>query len=409
MVLKLREKLLELLKEKLPKTSSNGLDKFYFAPNIPKEKMRKMISEFDITLKSNEILAFTDITLFGGCSNGYLYTEEGFYFCDLFEDPYYVNYNDLNLHGFGILEETKLSVTLTSGKSLIYGSCAPQGLKDLLRDINEELSTNIETSKSRKSGSVKLESKKDKCHAIIHGAAVAAGGIGAGLAQVPLADTIPITGLQIGMIVSIAKVFGVELTEGAAKGWLGGAAGSIAGRQVVGLLVGWVPGIGNAIKGGTASLLTEAIGWAAVKHFENLEQETEDAFKHGMKAGEKNTKEKFEKILKTVKNRDYFLISAIVMIFYMNDNKIDIEAEKRIEIMLSSLDLFYKSIIEMEIKKIREANNLKEVKNYVEKIEKESLTGLEELIKDFSTINPSSEKNYKKDEILSMIDEMRQS
>ena len=41
-----------------------------------------------------------------------------------------------------------------------------------------------------------LEDRREKCHVIIHGAAVTTGGIGAGLAQIPLADSIPITAAQ---------------------------------------------------------------------------------------------------------------------------------------------------------------------------------------------------------------------
>ena len=37
------------------------------------------------------------------------------------------------------------------------------------------------------------QDQKIKCNAIIHSAAVAAGGVGAGLAQVPLADNVFIT------------------------------------------------------------------------------------------------------------------------------------------------------------------------------------------------------------------------
>ena len=65
-----------------------------------------------------------------------------------------------------------------------------------------------------------FEDRRDKCHAIIHGASAATAAIGAGLAQIPLADSIPITAAQVGMIVSIAKVYDVDISEGAAKGLL---------------------------------------------------------------------------------------------------------------------------------------------------------------------------------------------
>ena len=51
----------------------------------------------------------------------------------------------------------------------------------------------------------------NKCHAIIHGASGGAGAAGA--IPLPLADTIPITGAQIGMIVSLGKVFDIEVSH----------------------------------------------------------------------------------------------------------------------------------------------------------------------------------------------------
>jgi len=44
------------------------------------------------------------------------------------------------------------------------------------------------------------EVEKKKCHVIIHSAAVIAGGVGTGLAQIPLTDNVVITSIQIGMI-----------------------------------------------------------------------------------------------------------------------------------------------------------------------------------------------------------------
>ena len=67
-------------------------------------------------------------------------------------------------------------------------------------------------------GNVELPTElKKKCHAIIHTASVAAGGVGTGLAQIPLADNVVITPIQITMIISLAAVFDIRLTEGAAR------------------------------------------------------------------------------------------------------------------------------------------------------------------------------------------------
>jgi len=104
-------------------------------------------------------------------------------------------------------------------------------------------------------------------HAIIHSAAVAAGGVGAGLAQVPGSDGPVLVTIQTGMILGIAQQYGVSLTKAAAADLVMTFAASMAGRGVSQVLVGWIPGLGNAINASTAAAITEAIGWAADAYF----------------------------------------------------------------------------------------------------------------------------------------------
>ena len=118
------------------------------------------------------------------------------------------------------------------------------------------------------------EEEKSKCHGIIHSAAIAAGGIGAGLAQLPMADTVPITAIQIGMIVSLGTVFDRDITETVAQSILSGAVASIGGRAISQVLMGWLPGLGNIINAGTAAAITEAVGWYVAKTF--TEEENND-------------------------------------------------------------------------------------------------------------------------------------
>ena len=101
--------------------------------------------------------------------------------------------------------------------------------------------------------------QKKKCHAIIHAASVAAGGAGAGMAQIPGSDNAVITPIQLTMTISLGKVFGVTLTESAAKAAIGSLAASTVGRTVTQVLVGWIPGVGNAINATTAAGLTESL------------------------------------------------------------------------------------------------------------------------------------------------------
>lgn len=78
--------------------------------------------------------------------------------------------------------------------------------------------------------------QRSKCHAIIHTASASAAAVGAGLAQLPGSDNAAITPIQLAMTVS----------------------------QV---LVGWIPGLGNAINASTAAALTESVGWLLAKEF----------------------------------------------------------------------------------------------------------------------------------------------
>ena len=110
--------------------------------------------------------------------------------------------------------------------------------------------------------------EKAKCHAIIHAASVAAAGVGAGMAQIPGSDNAVLTPIQLTMTISLGKVFDIELTESAAKAAIASAAASTIGRTAVQFLVGWIPGVGNAINAGTAASLTEAMGWIIAKDFD---------------------------------------------------------------------------------------------------------------------------------------------
>lgn len=112
------------------------------------------------------------------------------------------------------------------------------------------------------------DEQRKKCHAIIHAASVAAGGVGAGLAQVPLADNAVITPIQLTMTMSLGKVFGRTVAESAAKAALSQVAVSTVGRTVSQVLVGWIPGFGNAVNASTAAGITEALGWAIAREFD---------------------------------------------------------------------------------------------------------------------------------------------
>ena len=107
-----------------------------------------------------------------------------------------------------------------------------------------------------------------KCHAIIHGAAAACTAAGAGMAQLPMSDAVPITAAQIAMVIALGEVFNIPLSESAAKSLVSGLSGAALGRMASQILLGWIPVLGNAINGTTAAAITETLGWKAVRHFE---------------------------------------------------------------------------------------------------------------------------------------------
>lgn len=88
-----------------------------------------------------------------------------------------------------------------------------------------------------------------------------------GLAQLPMSDSAIIVPIQINMIVSIGKVFDINITETMAKSIIGSLSMSFVDRTISQFALGWIPGAGNVINATTASLLTRAIGNLALSNF----------------------------------------------------------------------------------------------------------------------------------------------
>ena len=109
-------------------------------------------------------------------------------------------------------------------------------------------------------------------HVMIHGASTAAAGVGAGMAQLPGSDAPVIMSIQTGMVLGIAQQYRVSLTKTAAADLVLTFAASMAGRGISQVILGWIPGIGNAINATTAAAITEAIGWAANAYFSDQGQ-----------------------------------------------------------------------------------------------------------------------------------------
>ena len=106
-----------------------------------------------------------------------------------------------------------------------------------------------------------------KCHAIIQSASASAGAVGAGFAQIPCSDNAIITPIQLSMTVALGRVFGIELSDSAAKASLASVAAATVGRAASQVLLGWIPFAGNIINACTAASLTETIGWLLAEDF----------------------------------------------------------------------------------------------------------------------------------------------
>lgn len=106
-----------------------------------------------------------------------------------------------------------------------------------------------------------------RCNGIIHAASAAAAAVGAGLAQIPCSDNAIITPIQLAMTISLGEVFEIDLSESSAKAALASVSAATVGRAVSQFLVGWVPGLGNAVNAFTAAGVTEALGWALTNDF----------------------------------------------------------------------------------------------------------------------------------------------
>ena len=123
--------------------------------------------------------------------------------------------------------------------------------------------------------------QNNQCHIVIHTAATAAGAVGAGLAQLPGSDNVPLVAIQISMAIALGKIFNIQVSETAGRGMvmtaLASMIGPIIARTIQQWIFGWIPGAGNAVNATTAAAITETIGWILANEFDALSNEGGDA------------------------------------------------------------------------------------------------------------------------------------
>lgn len=114
--------------------------------------------------------------------------------------------------------------------------------------------------------------EEQKCHGIIHAAAGSAATVAALSAQIPCADSVALSVIEMGMICALGEVFGKHIDKSGQASLLAGQIGTLGGRFASKLLVGWIPGIGNIANAVTAAGIVETLGWTFAEAFD-LERE----------------------------------------------------------------------------------------------------------------------------------------
>lgn len=112
-----------------------------------------------------------------------------------------------------------------------------------------------------------MPGRDERLHAIIHGAAVEAGGVGLATAQIP-GDRLVIGAVQIAMVIQIASEFGEEIDQAGAIALFQSALATVIGVEIFNGIIHYIPGLGNLANMSTAASVTEMIGWTTVKYYE---------------------------------------------------------------------------------------------------------------------------------------------
>ncbi|VEJ23211.1 GTP-binding protein [Helicobacter pylori] len=110
----------------------------------------------------------------------------------------------------------------------------------------------------------------EECKTIIHVASGAAGA--AGLIPIPFSDALAIAPIQAGMIYKMNDAFGMDLDKSVGTSLVAGLLSVTAvaqvGRTLVSGFLKFIPVVGSVAGGATATVITEALGFAYLKVLE---------------------------------------------------------------------------------------------------------------------------------------------
>lgn len=292
----------------------NLIYRSYIVPDISDKILKKLIKHYDSNIAINAVLAFYDTSSFGSGKDGYIFTSDGLYHKLPIVKADYVNYKDISEIYY---DEKEKAIHINTNSEIKIKIYTNKEFAEALKDTLEKLikidkfygQTTFKESGTIQKIPVPPEMLKE-CKKIIHTASASAAGVGTGLAQLPGTDAAALMIIQIGMMGLLGKVFDLHISESGCKALIANYGAAHAGRAVSQFLVGWIPGVGNAINATTAAGITELMGWMAVNDFHQRWIEDKNKGKlDGMKAGyvqassvyEQKLNEQAEKFLKQEK------------------------------------------------------------------------------------------------------------
>ncbi|TWT16041.1 GTPase [Planomicrobium sp. CPCC 101079] len=112
-----------------------------------------------------------------------------------------------------------------------------------------------------------MKEKSAAANRWIIGSGVSAGIIGA--SPIPGSDVIPLTSLQVGLIIRLSKLYDKPLTKKAARDMIVITATQTLGHTLYRQALKFIPGAGSVIGGTVASAMTLALGYGVKYAFEN--------------------------------------------------------------------------------------------------------------------------------------------
>lgn len=154
-----------------------------------------------------------------------------------------------------------------------------------------------------------LEEKKRHAQAAVATATAAA--FGEGFTPIPFADCAVLIPTQVAMIASITAIYGMDVNKSLITAFvsstIGAGSATVAGRTIASNLMKLVPGagtiLGGTISGGTAGLLTTALGEAYILLMEAIYKGELDSVELTTQAGKKKLRELFKKQLRLGRNQ----------------------------------------------------------------------------------------------------------